>query len=123
MHRQTFEYGQNQMLTLRNLSADVDVTLETLWEDKCEVEVDIDASEKIADVAEIEDKGKHVYIGYKYGDRQKRGLKLKIPEYSNLDIEMEGNLQQVSTPTIDARMKGDLILKHTGRDSSSSLQF
>ena len=57
------------MFKIRNLNSDVDVTLETLWEDRCEVEIDLLDGEIIADVAEIEDKGKHVYLGYKPGSK------------------------------------------------------
>jgi len=116
LQERQFDYGQNSTMHVSGFKGDVNMELETLWEDKSLLCI------KDLDLCEVVDQGKDIYIKPSSKTVYPFDIYLKIPEYSNLHAELNsGSVKQNSTPTIDARIKGDFKLIHKGQSPKDEI--
>ena len=113
-----FSYGQNSTLHLKMGSTYTNTVIQALWEDLTRVEIEE------ANPCEIKDAGKDIYItsNEQNSEANARPLRLMIPEYSSLDLEILGNATQEDTQ-IDAKMKGSLRVKSLDENPGSKIEF
>lgn len=119
-----FDYGQDSTLRILTPGKKIQADIEALWEDHTEVELFLkkNESEKKNNFL-ISDEGKNIFIKLnKDDDSRNRKMKLKIPEYSSLDLECRGEVIQHDT-NIDAKMKGSLRIVSDDPDPEGKFEF
>ena len=123
---QRFDYGSNSTLYLRMKDNKINGKIEALWDDWTDIEIDyLEGETPENHNLVIQDNQKKIEIDMKdskkYQD-QVRNIKLMIPEYSSLDMEFKGSIEQRDT-NISSKMKGTLRIISDDTDPESKVIF
>lgn len=103
----------------------IDAKIEALWDDWTDIEVDLlEGETEDSNNLVIEDNIETINLGLKdYSEDTDvvRSMKLMIPEYSSLDMEFRGSIEQRDTQHIDSKMKGTIRVISDDTDPESKV--
>ena len=125
--QQRFDYGQNSTVFLRMGDRKINAKIEAIWDDWTDIDVSLLDSESL-NSHNISVKDNQKFIELAVADQGKadsgtRDIKLMIPEYSSLDLEFLGSIEQRDTKNIDSKMKGSLRVVSTDPSPDSKIVF